>query len=412
MLINRIVLSEALLGSFKQLFVHPLRTFLTIAGITIGIAALIAMMGIGEGTRQKVIHDMERIGGTGVLTVELRDTINEDPNRENIQRAKLTEEDVMAFQQASELLSGLAPTIQMPGIMYHKASSFDGLFLGTTPGYGEVRDWPLESGRFLAGIDLEYKNRVCVIGSAVKEQFFSEIEPIGKKIHFQDDEYTVVGVMVERNLEAGRWLNDLVLVPMTTVNATLLGKRGYSRILVKAKKMEHVPLIKEQVTRSIQARHANRDGIVIQSQVEVINSLERASMLMRFSFGSITLIVLMVGGIGIMNLMLVSVTERTREVGIHKAVGAHDIDILLFFLFESITLSILGGIIGIIMGIQGGNFLSFAIGKYLNNSVACIISTQSILLAVVFSVVIGIIFGLYPAMKAASIDPSKALSYE
>lgn len=412
MFVNKVVLREALLSAFKQLFIHPLRTILTISGISIGIAALIAMMGIGEGTRQKVINDMERIGGTGVITVELRGNQNNPQNQKNIQEEKLTKDDVLSFEQSSNLINSIAPVIKLNGLVFFERAHFEGQAFGTTPSYVEIRDWPVERGRFLTSLDLDHENNVCVIGAEVNNSLFFGADPIGKKIRFRGEEFTVVGVMVERNFEAGRWLNDLVLFPITTVEKRLTGSKRYSRILLKVNKMESVSIVKQQVTKTLRNRHPNPDTILIHSQVDVINSLGRASMLMRFSFGSITLIILMVGGIGIMNLMLVSVTERTREVGIHKAVGAQDRDIFFLFLFESMTLSLIGGIIGIIFGIQGGKFLSFAIAMYLDNQVACIISSQSILLAVFFSVFIGVVFGLYPAMKGAKIDPSEALSYE
>ncbi len=412
MFVNKVVLREALLSAFKQLFIHPLRTILTISGISIGIAALIAMMGIGEGTRQKIITDMEKIGGTGVITVELRGNLNNLQNQENIQEEKLTKDDVISFGQASNLIDSIAPVIIIPSLIFFEKAHFEGQAFGTTPSYREIRDWPVARGRFLTSIDLDHFNNVCVLGSEVNINLLYGADPLGKKIRFRREEFTVVGVMAERNFEAGRWLNNLIFFPVTTVEKRLTGTKKYSRILLKVDQMDSVSIVKEQITRTIERRHPNPDNIIIHSQVDVINSLGRASMLMRFSFGSITLIILMVGGIGIMNLMLVSVTERTREVGIHKAVGAQDSDIFFLFLFESMALSLIGGMIGIFLGIQGGKFLSFAIAVYLDNQVACIISSQSILLGVFFSVFIGIIFGLYPAMKGAKIDPSEALSYE
>lgn len=412
MFVNKVVLGEALLSAFKQLFIHPLRTLLTISGIAIGIAALIAMMGIGEGTRQKVIDDMEKIGGTGVISVEMRDAAMNDQDQENIRKDTLTREDLTLFSEVSGLIMSISPVIHVPGMVFFADRRFEGQVYGTNQFYQEIRDWQVERGRFLTRVDLDYASNVCVIGSEVRQNLFAGQDPLGKKIHFRDDEFTVVGVMAERNFEAGRWLNELVLLPVDTVEKRITGQARYTQILVKADKMASVPIVRDQLEKAIQSRHVNPDSIVIHSQVEVINSLERASMLMRFSFGSITLIVLVVGGIGIMNLMLVSVTERTREVGIHKAVGAKNSDIFLLFLFEAMSLSLLGGILGIVSGIQGGRFLSFAIATYLNNQVACIISSKAIMLAVFFSVFTGVIFGLYPAMKAASIDPSKALSYE
>ncbi|THB77445.1 MAG: FtsX-like permease family protein [Desulfobulbaceae bacterium] len=409
---NSVVILETLYSSLRQLLANPLRTTLTLSGIMIGIASLIAMMGIGEGTRVKVIEDMDRIGGASVLGIELRDPANIDNDQPGYQSETLGNRDIEVLKRTSKLISHIAPVIQFPEAVYYRDSHFTGSILGTNEYYSVIRDWSVDRGRFLTLIDLDNSSKVVVLGANVAERLFGSENPMANQIHIQGEDYTVVGVMRERDLEGGRWLNDLIIVPLTRVEQMMAGDRGYSRILLKAEKLDYVPLLKAQVGKALQIHHRNPRAILIRSQVEVIDTLERASMLMRFSFGSITFIVLMVGGIGIMNLMLVSVTERTREIGIHKAVGAHDLDIVMLFLFESVAMSIIGGVVGIVLGVQAGHFLSHTIATQLNNDIAFIVTPESIMIAVIFSVAVGIGFGLYPAIKASRIDPCKALSYE
>ncbi len=403
---------ENLLSSFRYLLAHPLRTVLTILGITIGIAALLSMIGLGEGTRQNIIKEMERLGGTGVIIISVKEPFYNDHSSIGSENDQLTRKDMEAFKRASNFIERIAPIISLYDKFFFDRNQYKGQYLGITPDYSIIRDWAIEKGRFIVQSDIEKSNMVCVIGSRIRAELFKGINPMGKRMRIGSEEYTIVGVMSERKLEVGRWMNDLTLVPITTIEKRLLIRDYLSKILIKAKTTNLVPIVKKQVKRVLSGNHIDPSKFNIFSQVDVIHSMNRSSMLMHFSFGIIAAIVLLVGGIGIMNLMLVSVTERTSEIGIRKAVGAKDIDILKQFLQEAVIMSITGGVLGIILGLRGGEIISLIITKYLDNKINSIISIKAIGLATVLSFLIGIFFGLYPAIKAARLDPSKALSYE
>jgi putative ABC transport system permease protein len=403
---------ENLLSSIRYLLAHPLRTVLTILGITIGIAALLSMIGLGEGTRQNIIEEMERLGGTGVIIISAKEPFYIDQTSIASENDRLTRRDMEAFKRASNFIERIAPIISLYDIFFFDRNEYKGQYLGITQDYSIIRDWTIDKGRFIVQSDIEKCNMVCVIGSRIREELFKDINPMGKKIRIGSEEYTVVGIMSERKLEVGRWMNDLVLVPITTIEKRLLIRDYLSKILIKAKATNLVPIVMKQVKHVIRGNHNDPSKFNIFSQVDVIYSMNRSSMLMRFSFGVIAVIVLLVGGIGIMNLMLVSVTERTGEIGIRKAVGAKDIDILWQFLQEAVIMSITGGVFGIIVGLHGGDFISLIISKYLDNKINSIISIKAIGFSTILSFLIGIFFGLYPAIRAARIDPSKALSYE
>lgn len=403
---------EGLLSSFQYLLSHPLRAVLTILGITIGVASVLMLIGIGEGARHKVIEDMERLGSTGVIKIEFEEPKVSDDAANPSEKDMLTREDLKAFERASNLIEIVAPVISMYGEFYFERNRSRGQYLGITPDYSKIKDWPVEKGRFIIELDIEHCNMVCVLGSGVRAEVFKGVHPIGKRMRIGSEEYTVVGVMSERESEAGRWMNHTVLVPLSAIEKRSLKREYLSRILVKAKTTDLVPMVKRQIKRVLDGLKLHPEMFKIYSQEDVIRTINKSTKVLRLSFGISAAIVLLVGGIGIMNLMLVSVTERTKEIGIRKAVGAKDLDILLQFLQEAVIMSMVGGMIGIIIGLQGGEFFSSIIAKYVHDDIRSIVSIKAIGLAIIFSLLVGVFFGLYPAIRAARVDPSKALSYE
>ena len=403
---------ESLLSSFQYLLSHPLRTVLTLLGVTIGVASVLMMVGIGEGTLQKVIEDMEKLGGTGVIKIEFLEPKVSDDAANPSEKDILTREDLKAFKRASNFIEIVAPVISMYGEFYFERNRSRGQYLGITPNYSQIRDWPVEEGRFIIDSDVERCNMVCVLGSEVRAEIFKGVHPIGKRMRIGSEEYTVVGVMSERDFEAGRWMNHVILIPLSTIEKRLLKRDYLSRILVKAHTTDLVPIVKRQIKRVLDGLKLHPEMFKIYSQEDVIRSVNKTTMLLYLSFGISAAIVLIVGGIGIMNLMLVSVTERTKEIGIRKAVGAKDLDILLQFLEEAVIMSMVGGLIGIILGLQGGEFFSSFISRYLHADIRSIVSIKAIGLAAIFAFLVGVFFGLYPAIRAARLEPSKALSYE
>lgn len=409
---NNTVWLESILIALNHLRSHPLRTILTIFGFTIGLASLLAMVGIGEGTRQKVIRDMERLGGANVISIQVKVQYLNNPAHLYDKQNKLSDQDFEAIKRASSHITLVAPTILKPQIFRYQKNRFRGSYLGTTPDYSNIRNWQVAQGRFLTTPDIEHKQLVCVIGSEVRERLFGDSNPVGKNIRFNDNDYQVVGVMNELNLEAGRWMNDLTLIPISTTKQQIGGKTYYTEIFTKIKDIELVPIVQKQITHVLRERHENFDNFKVFSQSDVIKNLLQSSILMSFTFGIISLIILFVGGIGIMNLMLVSVTERTREIGIYKAIGAKDNDIFRLFLLEAVMMSSIGGCFGIILGLNGSRFIVWIADLILQNRIESIIPLKIILLALAASILLGIFFGLYPALNAARVEPGRALRYE
>jgi len=410
--VNSTIWFESILIGLRHLKTHPLRTILTILGFTVALGSLLAMVGIGEGTRQKIIKDMERLGSARVISIQMSMQFVNNPSFLYDKENKLTKGDIAAIKRASDHLTLVVPTVYRPQTFRYNSNRFRGMYLGTTPDYGNIRNWKIEAGRFITEIDIANKNNACVIGSEVKEQLFDNENPIGEKLYFNGNEFTIVGVMTKWDIDSSRRLNKLVLIPITTTKQQIAGQTYYNEIFTKVEDMALVPIVQQQIIQILKERHQNFDNFKVFSQSEFINNLAQASNLMGFTFGIISFIILFVGGIGIMNLMLVSVTERTKEIGIYKAVGAKDNDIFKLFLFEAIILSCMGGLTGIILGVSGSEFITRLAEMILHNKIESIISMKTLLLAFSASVLLGIFFGLYPALNAARVDPGKALRYE
>jgi putative ABC transport system permease protein len=406
-------LSQGLLSSFQQLLTHPLRTLLTLSGITIGVASLLSMVGIGEGTRRQVIADMERLGGAGLIIVEAP-----NPTQVNAKKIQwhrqlfLNRKDVHAIQSASRHIRKAAPVGIFPTNSAHGAWSHKSQLMGITPAYASIRGWKVAAGRFFVASDLLNERKVCVLGAEVKAALFKQRSALGRQIKIGREHYTIVGIMVQREFEAGLWMNGLVMIPLSTFEHRLVRRDQFNKILVRADSTQSVPVVQTQIRRVLTKHYGSKLLFKITSQAEVIESVNQSTMLLRLSLGVSSLIVLLVGGIGIMNLMLVSVTERTREIGLRKAVGATGIDILSQFLMEAVIVSAIGGGIGIIAGLIMAQVSSGFITLVLNHPIHSIISLKAVIVAVIFIFLVGVLFGLYPAVRAARLDPSKALSYE
>jgi len=406
-----IVWYESILISLRHLLKHPLRTVLTILGFTVSLASLLAMVGIGEGTRQKVINQMELLGSGRIISVQVDKQIMNDPAYVIGMENKLNQTDIDAIARTSSHISRIVPVTYQIVNFQNGDNQFKGQFLGTTKDYFSIYGWKLQSGRTFNDIDTRKKNRVCVIGAEVKRQLFGALSPIGRKLHFNGDEYTIIGVLARVNFQVHKMINEMVIVPIG-LQAPNINELKFSEILTQIDTIDHIPIIQQQITQMLTDKHGGFEFFKIQSQKEFIETLSQSSALMGFTFSIISCIILFVGGIGIMNLLLVSVTERTKEIGVYKAVGAKDNDIFRLFLIEAVIMSCLGGIVGIIFGVSGSRFIAKLTEIILNNKIESIISVNILILALIASILLGIFFGLYPALNASRIDPGKALRYE
>lgn len=403
---------ENLIIGLQNLIAQPLKSLLTLLGIIIGVFSLVAMIGIGEGTREKVIRDIERLGGSELISIHPKPIKPRDKKGPKYEEDDLTHRDITVICQSTNIVSEIAPIICVDSIFSYKKHQFAGQLLGVSPIYSRIRRWAVDSGRFVIDTDLINNSRVCVLGAEVYKHLCKGIVPNGKQISIDSTPYTVIGTMVKREIEGARWMNNLVLVPITTLEKRLQSVDFLSEILIKAKTTDDVQILEKQLKRILGQIHAYPDKYNVHSQVELIQTVRRSTLLLRLGFGLIAVIILLVSGIGIMNLMLVSVAERTREIGIRKALGAKTTDILIQFMLEAVMMSIIGCFFGIVAGIAGGKWLSHIISVIINSRVDFLIDFKVICFVVVFTAIVGILAGIYPAIRAAQLDPSQALTYE
>lgn len=406
------IVTESIIMAVQNLWTKPLRSILTSLGIIIGVFSLIAMIGIGEGTRHKVIRDIERLGGSELISIHPKPEEHGDAKGPAYENDELTRRDLEVILQSSDLIDRIAPIISEASVFTYGKHQFGGRLIGVTPVYTTIRNWAIEKGRFILSPDLRIYAKICVIGAEISEILFKFKDPVGKEITVGKELYTVVGVMEEREVEGARWMNKLVMIPLITLEKQLQVPEFFSEILIKAKTTDDVQLVEKQIQQVLELLHAHPEKFNVHSQVEIIRTVYRSTLLLRSGFAIIAAIVLLVGGIGIMNLMLMSIAERTREIGIRKAVGAKDRDILVQFLTEAVIMSLIGSGFGIVSGLLGGQLLSDLISGMIRSRVEFFIGIRIVGLVILFTGIVGVMAGVYPAIRASRLDPSMALNYE
>ncbi len=399
--------------SLRALKVNKMRSALTMLGIIIGVGAVITMLAVGRGASQKVSEQIASIGSNLLIILPGATTAGGVRMGAGTQPT-LTLGDAEAITKECPSVSDVAPDLSgIAQVVYGNQNWSTGI-RGTTPGILRVRDWPLASGRSFTEQDVKSATKVCMLGQTVVENLFGSIDPIGKIVRMKKVPFTVIGILDRKGQSPmGQDQDDVVYIPVTTAQKKLFGTMfpGMVRvIMVKAKTMEDLKPAEKQITDLLKQRHRIRLGqendFTVRNLTQVMQTAEQATRVMTILLGAIASVSLIVGGIGIMNIMLVSVTERTREIGIRMAIGAKTWDIRLQFIIEALTLSLMGGIIGIVIGLTGSKILSIIAGW------PTIVSPLSIFLAFGFSGLVGIFFGFYPAYKASLLNPIDALRYE
>ncbi len=396
--------------ALKSLTRNKTRTFLTMLGVIIGVAAVITMLAIGQGA-QKIVNDQINSMGTNVIVVTTNFSSSSSTVRQAAGSGSLLQvEDVEAIVDQIDGVIYASAVYNTWGQLKFEGQNWRGGIMGVDVDFFNIRDFQAERGNLFYSSDVSSGAKVCLIGQTVATNLFGEVDPVDKTIRIRNVPFTVVGVLKAKGQSAmGQDQDDIVIAPYTTVYTRLLGARWRNMmILVSAASKDMIPIVQQDILNLLQNRHrgTTSEEFVVNSQTDIAQAAESVSNTMTILLASIAGISLLVGGIGIMNIMLVSVTERIKEIGIRMAVGAGKRDVLLQFIIEAVMISFMGGVLGIGLGFGASKI----VGHSMQWSIA--VTPWSIMLSVGFSCAIGIFFGWYPAKKAANLNLIDALRYE
>ncbi|WP_312524002.1 ABC transporter permease [Anaerospora sp.] len=401
---------ESVSIALNALVGNKMRSILTMLGIIIGVGAVIAMVSIGMGVRDQVSNSIAGLGSNLIMVSPGA------PSSSGVRQAAgsgitLSLKDAQAIANEVDGVNKVAPSVSKQYQLVAGNQNWMTAVMGTTPDYLDVRNMVVQAGSFITDKDLETRERVAVIGPTVSSNLFGDANPIGQSIRINNTPFRIVGVLESKGQSAGGGdQDDTVVIPLTTAQERLMGITYIQLINIQAENTEIVNQVQEEVTTLLRSRHRlgtdKADDFTVRNMVSIMETAEEATGSITLLLGFIAGISLLVGGIGIMNIMLVSVTERTREIGIRKALGARYRNILMQFLIEAVVIGVAGGLAGIALGIGAAYGISAIAGW------STVISSASIIMAFGFSIGIGLFFGIYPARKAALLDPIDALRYE
>jgi putative ABC transport system permease protein len=407
-----VTLVEALRSAFEALRAHKLRSALTMLGIVIGVAAVIAMVAVGGGAREQVVAQIRSLGAN--LLVVIPGNITQGGVRLGAGIANsLTDDDAAAIGREIAAVQVVAPTIRAPVQMVAGAQNWATAAFGVDLGFFEAREWEVERGRPFTPEETQRGGQVILLGQTAAQQLFGTDDPVGQVVRVRNVPMTVIGVMARKGQSAlGTDQDDTAFVPLPTARSRLTGTnranaRSVGQILVKVREGEDLTGAMEEVAQLLRQRHrlqpGQEDDFTIRNLSEIAATREASARTLALLLAAVAGVSLAVGGIGIMNIMLVSVTERTREIGLRLAVGARKRDILRQFLIEATVLAALGGVAGVMLGVAAAQAVSMNAGWPL------LIDAVTVAAAVGFSGLVGIFFGWYPAWRAAQLDPVEAL---
>jgi putative ABC transport system permease protein len=389
---------------------HKMRSTLTILGIIIGVGAVICTVAIGQGASRQVQQQISSLGDN--LIFISAGSVNRGGVQMGSSATKtLTAEDAKAIQQQVPEIKSVSPGVGWAGQVVYEGQNWFTQIRGVSPEYLSIREWPVVDGSSFTQRDVDTAANVCLLGQTVVENLFSDEEPVGKIVRVGSIPFVVVGVLQSKGASTfGQDEDDTVIMPYTTVQKKLSGNDWLQYIMCSAVSQQATPSAIQQISGLLRERHRLRadqdDDFIIRSAQALAEAQAQSGQVMTLLLASIASVSLLVGGIGIMNIMLVSVTERTREIGVRIAIGATEQDVQLQFLSEAMVLSLMGGAIGVLAGVAG----SMAVANMLKWPTS--IPLTSIVIAVLFSAAVGVFFGYYPARKASQLDPIQALRFE
>lgn len=395
--------------------INMLRSALTMLGIIIGVAAVITMIAVGAGAQERIQTQIKSLGSNLMIILPGSSTaagvrLGAGANQ------NLTEDDADAIEKEVPEVQVAAPSTRGSGQLIAANNNWSTQIYGVTPDYFEAREWPLSSGRMFEQTELNGSAKVVMLGHTAASQLFGDMDPLDQVVRIKNVPFTVIGVLSRKGQSVmGQDQDDVAMVPISTARNRLFGNaqgklRRVGSIQVKVREGASMKDAEDKIRELLRQRQRTQpgqeDAFTVRNLTELLQTQEESSRIMALLLAAVASVSLLVGGIGIMNIMLVSVTERTREIGLRMAVGARSADILKQFLVESITLSLIGGLIGVVLGVAG----SYLVGEFAGWATK--LSPESIVLAVGFSAAIGIFFGFYPAHKASRLLPIQALRYE
>jgi len=407
-------LGESTRMAFQSMGANKMRTALTMLGIIIGVGAVIALLAAGAGAQVQITEQFESLG-SNLLVISPARVRFRGISMGASSSQTLTNSDVQAIEELASSVANVAPEYSLQGQVVYGSNNTQTSVVGVTPEYLAVRDWKVERGRFVEESDLTTYAKVAVLGSTVVEDLFgnSLVNPVGQTIKINRQTYEVVGILESKGASGMQSLDDQVFIPLTTAQVRFggAGTRSLQTIYVQAKSQGQMDRAQAEITAILRASHGlastQSDDFTIQNQTQIVEMVAQTAGTFAVLLASIAAISLVVGGIGIMNIMLVSVTERTREIGIRKAVGARRRDILFQFLVEAMVLSLVGGLIGVLAGYGGGHVVTPLLG-----GTRAVVTPESVILALGVSLAVGLFFGIYPATRAAKLAPIEALRFE
>ena len=405
--------NESIKMALDGMLTNKLRTFLTLLGIIIGVGAVIAMVSLGFGVKEQIKSNISSLGSNLLIVMSGGRT----PSGARLpmgEGARLTAEDAEAIEKQIDGIAHVAPAVSRSYQLVAGNQNWTTSVEGTTPNILDIRNYQLEDGRNLNQRDITSRDRVCVIGQTIVDNLFPDGDAVGKTVRINKAPFKVVGVLQTKGQSSsGQDQDDVVFIPLTTAQNRMMGITYISRITIQAENENVVDQVQADVEALLRVRHKIQDDeyddFTVRNLAALMDTMMETANTITMLLGCIAAISLLVGGIGIMNIMLVSVTERTREIGIRKSLGAKTSFIMMQFLAEAAILTVIGGVIGIVLGVIGGYVICSIISSSMGMSITPGISLSTIMAATLFSCAVGVFFGIYPAKKAAKLSPIEAL---